>query len=672
MKETNEDILNKLKETDSKAYESALLILKEYKEKGYSSTYNDLIYKDYKEIPVTINEFINNKNYLGTGLLDKEGKQTVFPYWIKTLNKVFPDNINTAYNTILLTGAIGLGKSFFAVVCILYLLYRMMCLKDVRLHYGLQEIDVVTFSFINITMDAAKGVAWSKCQELLKSSPWFISRGIISKGLEPEWEPDPSYKISLIYGSLPRHIIGKCIFASFEDEISFQPNQDIDIQKEKAMQLISSADARMQSRFMKGEKLPTLHILASSKRTEQSFLETYIDLKRRNNSQTTLIVDEPQWVIRTDKDSPNKFYVAVGNKFLTNEVLPLNITEAELQQYRDRGYSLLQVPMGYREKFLDDIDIALTDIAGISTSNTTRYISGARWAECRDEKLKNPFTKEILEIGNGVNDVSQYYDYFDITQISKELISKPLFIHLDMSISGDKTGIAGVWIIGKRPTKENETQSKELFYQLAFSVAIKAPKGHQVSFEKNRQFIYWLKEKGFAIKGISSDTFQSADLGQILTSKGYNYSTISVDRVGADHLCLPYQSLKSVIYEKRIKTYKTTLLTDEIVQLERNNNGKIDHPLNGTIGSKDTADALCGSLWNASQHAEEYAFDYGESLNQMLDINSNKDVLDRKQVELDFNEMLKNMGSNMFADVDKPDDIDKDKLKNNNDYFDVY
>jgi len=35
----------------------------------------------------------------------------------------------------------------------------MMCLKDVRLHYGLQEIDVVTFSFINITMDAAKGVA---------------------------------------------------------------------------------------------------------------------------------------------------------------------------------------------------------------------------------------------------------------------------------------------------------------------------------------------------------------------------------------------------------------------------------------------------------------------------------------------------------------------------------
>lgn len=101
-------------------------------------------------------------------------------------------------------------------------------------------------------------------------------------------------KLELIYGSQPGHVRGRCVFASFEDEISFQQNQDIDKQKAKAMDLISSIDARMQSRFMKGEKLPTLHILASSKRTEQSFLESYIDMKKRNESKTTLIVDEPQ------------------------------------------------------------------------------------------------------------------------------------------------------------------------------------------------------------------------------------------------------------------------------------------------------------------------------------------------------------------------------------------
>lgn len=91
--------------------------------------------------------------------------------------------------------------------------------------------------------------------------------------------------------------------------------------------------------------------------------------------------------------------------------------------------------------------------------------------------------------------------------------SRPMFIHLDMSISGDKTGIAGVWIKGKKPHEEGIPDSKELFYKLAFSVAIKAPKGRQISFEKNRQFIYWLREQGFNIKGISYDTFNSVDLG---------------------------------------------------------------------------------------------------------------------------------------------------------------
>ena len=35
----------------------------------------------------------------------------------------------------------------------------MMCLKDPYEHYGLQTIDLITFALVNITLDAAKGVA---------------------------------------------------------------------------------------------------------------------------------------------------------------------------------------------------------------------------------------------------------------------------------------------------------------------------------------------------------------------------------------------------------------------------------------------------------------------------------------------------------------------------------
>lgn len=629
---TNEEILNTLTPQER---EHALKILSQLKTNGSSEILDKMRLEDYKEVPVDINTFMHDERYLGKGLTNVEGKFTVFPYWVETLNKVFPNNTDTAYNTLILSGAIGLGKSFVAVIAMLYMLYRMMCLKDPYLHYGLQSIDKITFSFLNITKEAAKGVAWTKCQELLQMSPWFMERGRVSQSLNPEWQPKEN--IELLYGSQPRHVIGRAVFCSFEDEISFIQNSDVEKQKEKAKALISSVDARMQSRFMHGDRLPTLHILASSKRTDQSFLETYIDMKKKNESKTTLIIDEPQWVIRTDKDSPNKFNVALGNKFLESEVLPLDITEKEIQSYIDRGYTILKVPMGYYENFRDDLDIALTDIAGISTSNAMKYINGVRWSECRDDTLKNPFTKEILVVGNAKDDNAQYSDFFDMTRVPKDMMSRPLYIHLDMSISGDKTGIAGTWIRSKTASKEGENSSKSLFYQLAFAVSIKAPKGYQISFEKNRNFIYWLREQGFNIKGISTDTFQSYDTGQQLKAKGFNTDVISVDRVGSDRICQPYLVYKNAIYEKRYKTFKQDVLTEEIVNLERNGNGKIDHPLGGTVGSKDCADACCGSLFNASQHAEEFAYDFGEDLSTTFDVN---DTPKGVQLEVDFEKAL--------------------------------
>lgn len=193
----------------------ALSVLKEYADKGESETFSKLLLEDYAEVPVDINTFINDDLYLGKGLCSvDEGtgkrKQTVFPYWIKVLNQVFPNNIETAYNTLILSGAIGLGKSFVAVVAMLYMLYRMLCLKDPYKHFGLQPIDHITFSIMNITIDAAKGVAWSKIQELLQSSPWFLQHGRLSKSINPEWQPNQN--IELIYGSQPRHVIGRAVF----------------------------------------------------------------------------------------------------------------------------------------------------------------------------------------------------------------------------------------------------------------------------------------------------------------------------------------------------------------------------------------------------------------------------------------------------------------------------
>lgn len=648
------DNLKELENLSREEKEEVLKILDQLYDSGSSDAYNKLILEDYDEIPVDIETFLRDKKYLGSGLIDDEGRFTVYSYWINMLKNIFPDPLLPCqYHTLALTGSIGIGKSFVAVLCMLYELYRMLCLKDPYVYYGLQPIDKITFAVMNITLDASKGVAWDKMQQLLQSSEWFLAKGTVRGEINVEWSP--SKNIELIAGSLSRHIIGRAVFSAFFDEVSFQPNQDVEKQKEKAKALVNTADARMQSRFMKGDKNPTLLILASSKRTEQSYMETFIENKKKNESKTTYVVDEPQWVIREDKNSSRTFKVAIGNKFLASEVIPLDATEKDIQIYRNRGFKILDVPIGYYETFIDDIDIALTDVAGISTTSSSRYLSGPRIAAIKNHELKNPFSNEILEIGNNPEDNNQYYDFFNMDCIDRTLLQYPLYIHLDMSISGDKTGIAGVWIKGKKPPVEGQPPSKELFFQPAFVVSIKAPKGYQISFEKNRQFIYWLKDNGFNIKGVSFDSFQSADMNQQLAGKGFDTEIISVDKT-KDNICQPYQYLKNTIYEERLSLFENNLLTEELLGLERNNsNGKIDHTPSG-INSKDSADALCGAIWNASQHGEEFDFEFGKTLDTIVDVseqtaNTNID----KQIMLDFEDELKR-AANAFGNSLKKKD----------------
>lgn len=634
--------MNNLSNLSEQEKQEVLKILQQLST-GDTSSYDSLLKEDYEEIPVDIEVFLRDKKYLGNGLINDEGKFTVYPYWVDTLKKIFPDPLQPAqYNTLALTGAIGLGKSFMAVLVMLYELYRMLCLKNPYTYYGLQPIDKITFAMMNITLDASKGVAWDKMQQLLQSSEWFMNHGTVSGNVNVEWNPPKG--IELIAGSLPRHILGRAVYCAFLDEISFQPNQDVEKQKEKAKELVSAASTRMQSRFMKGDKNPTILIIASSKRTQQSFMETFIHKRKEMESKTTLVVDEPQWVIRNDKDSNIKFKIAVGNKFLQSEVIPLNATPQDLQEYRNRGFNLLDVPIGYYEQFVEDIDKSLQDIAGISTTSSSRYISGVRLKEVKTPQLKNPFERDIIEVGNAENDTAQYYNFFNMENVPQNMKEKPLYVHLDMSISGDKTGIAGVWIKGSKPHVEGEPESRDGLFQLAFSVSIKAPKGYQVSFEKNRQFIYWLKEQGFNLKGVSADTFQSYDLLQALQARNIPTEIISVDRL-TDRVCLPYQFFKNVIYEKRIEMYDSTLLTEEIIGLERNNNsGKVDHtPLGGGINSKDQSDAVCGALWNASKHVEEFNFEFGETLDTIVDVSTSglNSQAQKQQVILDFEEELK-------------------------------
>ena len=47
---------------------------------------------------------------------------------------------------------------------------RLLCLKNPYTYYGMQEIDKITISLMNITLDNAKGVALDKMNQMILSS----------------------------------------------------------------------------------------------------------------------------------------------------------------------------------------------------------------------------------------------------------------------------------------------------------------------------------------------------------------------------------------------------------------------------------------------------------------------------------------------------------------------
>ena len=194
--------------TDSER-EVALSILNDLSTKGESKAYQNLIYQDYDEVPVDIATFIHDKRYLGNGLTDPNGRFTLFPYWEEKLAEIFPTNTTTRYNTIILTGAIGLGKSTIAVICLLYMLYRLLCLKDPYAYYGMQPIDKISISLMNITMENAKGVALDKMNQLILSSEWFMSHGYMSGSENLIFHPEKH--IEVITASSNNQVIGRCL-----------------------------------------------------------------------------------------------------------------------------------------------------------------------------------------------------------------------------------------------------------------------------------------------------------------------------------------------------------------------------------------------------------------------------------------------------------------------------
>lgn len=568
-------------------------ILEEIRDTGDSQTYRDIWLADFKEVPVSIEQFLDDPYYLG-GSTDN-GKQ-VYPFWRQTMIDIF--NHGNQYNEIILSGATRIGKSSTSVKIVAYMLYRLMLYRQPQKYFHLQPNSKMTIAFANLTKALAEGVAFAEFNQTMKHSPWFMEHGTMNRGTVNQIYVPDSGDIEIVAGSSATNFLGKTTWVCVMDECNFAKSgvKDISLAKEHMKSLYDTINTRIAGTFSLNGQVYGKIIAASSKNTDADFLSDHIETQLNAGNSHLYLVDQPQWkVLPKERFGKDVFHFTVGDRYKKGFVIPPeNDDEAHIKAYESDGYTVMEAPADLRTRFLADYDISLRDVAGISVVGAMGFITQDAITPNLSSTRHNPFFTDTIQVGT--QDKKTIEEYFRLEVVPKNLMSRIMNIHLDLSETNDRTGIAGVCVDGDKLVTDFDGKKIQMpFLREIFSVGIEAPPGDRLSFQKVVNFLMWLRKQGFTIGTITTDQFQSSYMREVLSAQGFVTDKISVDRSEE-----PYIGLKNILYDQRIELVRNDLRDDELVHLQRLNN-KIDHPTTmngGKKGSKDISDALCGACWS--------------------------------------------------------------------------
>lgn len=571
---------------------------------GDPSQLRAFLEQDYDEAPVSVERFVSDDKYLGRALKDPRGNSLVYDYWHNALKMISESNAVE----VILTGPIGSGKSTIVDIYMAYILHCFLCLRDPFEYYGLVRAQPIVLLFFSLSKDLSQVGLFKGFMELLLRSPWFRERGILGGGAKNPVLRFPHKNIDYSLGS-PRMpgqgIVGRNVIAGGLDEISevtsvkeIEAGAQQDFAGTKALQIYEKVARRMESRFLQGGKQPGKLFLVSSKQDEAAFIERYIE--KVKGTPHVLIFDDPIWEIKPRKMfSGATFGIAIGDKYRESRIMLDDDDEDELES---QGYDVIYAPEEYRRSFELDVNGALRDIAGISSSTTRRskLIPRAEYLKrCINPELHHPFTDQVVYLSSERDDDTGIEDYF---KMDDAFCTSPYrFIHIDLGLNGDAAGMAMSHVHRMRDIErlmEDGTALRMRDHVVRFDLLLRIHNvmGSSIPFWKIRRFILFLRKRKVRIGCISCDGWQSVDFLQLMDNAGFDTELLSLDRND-----VPYVTFRNAVYEERAEWYEYEPLMTEASELEHlRRKKKVDHPFGG---SKDVSDAAAGSLNLALRHA---------------------------------------------------------------------
>jgi len=581
----------------------------------------------YYRMPPTIETLYSDDYYLG-GTDFYDGGNAIYQFWKEELPKIFPSELTTAYPMLILSGAIGIGKSTISRLCMANCYARMLCMKNPS---KTLKLIPKPFSFVVTHRDEEVGYAefikWFR-EEALEKVPFF-------KNVRP------NFKLQYITsGPLGGKIgLGSDVLIYILSELNFYPNP------QRAQSILEAAYGRMTSRFnMQTMQMVGNLIVDSSAKGDNAATEWFLDNSPR---EYTYYCHPAHYEVKPQdyRDSNGvTFPVYVGDGKYPNQILGEDYKLAEDQDPE----RVIHVPIQLKVEAKQNLEKMLQDKCGISTSSSDLFFNGSvdKFANCMDRPNLVP---EIIKV--------DFYDMsdrlIDILRPAVNMIPRgtTIWLGLDLARVDDFASISATqfshWkFIGS---------AKFPVIKSYFTVAISRKDGQETSLRHIFDFIMALKADGYNVI-VSADQAYSAEILQDCERENIETRKISTDNVP----CQPALYLKNLILQGLISVPRNRRLLREAYDLRyvpMKKGYKIDHPSKATNkpdifddvslnpkGSKDCWDSLaesCYSLKMSIDAGEEDGFSNG--IEKQLTLVKEMTKSDKEDSSMVFQNMLENM-----------------------------
>lgn len=547
-----------------------------------------------KNYPVSIEEFITSPEYLGRDSVYPEVMQALVE-----LNNPLVEGLEyrarlwTEFTEAVLTGGIGTGKSTIGIYSMAYQLYVLSCYVSPHSFFELDPTSEIVIIFQNRTERLAKAVDFDRFKELVDQSPYFKKQFPFDHKMKSELRFPNRIIVKPVSGS-DTAAIGQNVISGIIDEVNFMETVERSQKSfdgrtyDQASSLYETIARRRASRFQKLGKLPGLLCLVSSRRypgqfTDQREAERIRQIQKSGKT-TIYLYDRKLWEVKPEGTySGETFRVFLGSFSKKPRILADN----EIDDTND----VLDVPIEHLPEFERDILNALRDIAGVSTFAIHPFFTNR-------EAITACFTSRPSILSSLETDFAP-----STLELLSDRIYQPgliRFVHLDLSVTGDATGMAVGCVDHFVKVKRGQEEEILPHIHIDFTLRVVPPTDGEIPYHCIRELIYLLRDNGMNIWFVTADSFQSVDMLQTLQRKGFITGKRSMDKTTT-----PYEYMKSALYDGRVSTPNHPVLRNELISLEIDTKDqKIDHP---PAGSKDLSDALAGVIYGLTTRREVWS-----------------------------------------------------------------